>query len=316
MASNPRPSLTRPRTEVESRLRERINLSKEFSFSGFRSLSDLTEAEEKEKRWRNFNDELLLRLFTTDEYQREYDASRILTHQTADRYFSRSLSDYEERLNESIKKQVAVLESIIERLELFDDVSSDEWITAIDAVHLLKPVFGTYEAQMTICKRAHAGLIHARAERFLVDNKPHSNLDVPKGFWWAEGHESLRQTWLTGDFDTYVERGEVRLQAFGVKFLRAEVEKMIPAKPVAEAPTIDSTQAAAKGGRPTAEWWDDLLIDVCFKHFRGDLKPNSQADVARAMQDWLSENQRDAADSTIKVRARKVWRAIQREGEN
>jgi hypothetical protein len=41
--------------------------------------------------------------------------------------------------------------------------SKEEWVTAAEAVALLKPAFSTYEAQMTICKRAHTGLIRARA---------------------------------------------------------------------------------------------------------------------------------------------------------
>ena len=39
----------------------------------------------------------------------------------------------------------------------------DEWITAAEAVRLLKPIFESgYSAKMTICSRAHAGLIRAQ----------------------------------------------------------------------------------------------------------------------------------------------------------
>jgi hypothetical protein len=46
-----------------------------------------------------------------------------------------------------------------------------EWVTAAEAVRLLKPVFGNsaYMAQKTICKRAHNGLIRARAERLTAN---------------------------------------------------------------------------------------------------------------------------------------------------
>jgi hypothetical protein len=70
------------------------------------------------------------------------------------------------------------------------------------------------------------------------------------------------------------------------------------------------------GGRPPADWWDDLIIDICFKHFRGELKPKTQAEVARAMQAWMTEHGHEAADSTVRVRARKVWNAIQQDAEN
>jgi hypothetical protein len=100
--------------------------------------------------------------------------------------------------------------------------------------------------------------------------------------------------------------------------LRADIEKIIPADMHAPAAPVvaPSATSAAAGGRPPADWSEDLLIDVCFQHFRGDLKPKSQADVERAMQQWITDHGRDAADSTIRIRARKVWQTIKREAEN
>jgi hypothetical protein len=34
------------------------------------------------------------------------------------------------------------------------------------------------------------------------------------------------------------------------------------------------------------------------------------------MQQWITDHGRDAADSTIRIRARKVWQTIKREAEN
>jgi len=194
---------------------------------------------------------------------------------------------------------------------------SRSWIPAAEAVALLKPVFkSAYLAQMTICKRAHAGLIRARAERFVTNGKQRNLPEIPKGFWFAEGHEALNQTWATGDFDTWVERGSLHLEAFGVSFARADIEKMIPAGLTVEPAPAPLTPAAPIGGRPTADWWEDLIIEVCFRHFRGELQPKTQADVARAMQAWMTENKYEAADSTVRVRARKVWNAIRRDAES
>jgi hypothetical protein len=189
--------------------------------------------------------------------------------------------------------------------------SKEEWIAAAEAVRLLKPVLGgEYTAQQTICKRAHSSLIRARAERFMVGDVSRNATEVPKDFWWAEGGSALTQNWTTGDFDTWVKRGEVHLRAFGVSFSRADIEKMIPAGTPTPAPST------AAGGRRTADWWPDLLIELCFRHFRGDLKPTKQADVERAMQQWISEHGFEAAVSTVRERARKLWQAIQREAEN
>jgi hypothetical protein len=98
--------------------------------------------------------------------------------------------------------------------------------------------------------------------------------------------------------------------------LRADIEKMIPAGTPAPAPTEMPTPTPTAGGRPPAAWWEDLLIDVCFQHFRGDLKPKTQADIERAMRHWITTHGYDAAPSTVRIRARKVWQAINREAEN
>lgn len=77
-----------------------------------------------------------------------------------------------------------------------------------------------------------------------------------------------------------------------------------------------SPTTVAVGGRPPADWWEDLLIDVCFQHFRGDLKPKTQADIERAMQEWITARGFEAASSTVRTRARKIWQAIKREDED
>jgi hypothetical protein len=44
------------------------------------SEADLADAIEKEKRWREYNSQLLSHLFTTDEYAQEYDQARRPVH--------------------------------------------------------------------------------------------------------------------------------------------------------------------------------------------------------------------------------------------
>jgi TIR domain len=95
-------------------------------------------------------------------------------------------------------------------------------------VRLLKPVFNSdYTSQKTICRRAHAGLIRARAEHFMVDDQSKDGVELPKDFWWAEDGAALEQNWTTGDFTTWIQK-TTRLRAFGVSFLRADIKKLIP----------------------------------------------------------------------------------------
>jgi hypothetical protein len=76
-----------------------------------------------------------------------------------------------------------------------------------------------------VCKRAHAGLLRARAERFCTDNQVRENVEVPEEFWWAEGYEALQQDWESGDFETWIDH-TVHLRAFGVQWSRTDVQNM------------------------------------------------------------------------------------------
>jgi hypothetical protein len=201
--------------------------------------------------------------------------------------------------------------------------NNEEWITAAEAVRLLQPVFDSeITAKMTICKRAHNGMIRARARRFIMDSKSADNVEIQKIFWWAEGHSALTQNWTAGDFDTWVDSHrltgnlnysalKVHFEALGVSFLRADIESLIPAG--TPAPQPPSTPTVAPSGRPPADWWEDCLIDLCFKHFRAELPHKTQADIVRAMQDWILAHGYDAAESTIKLRARKLLEAIRQD---
>lgn len=138
---------------------------------------------------------------------------------------------------------------------------SEDWIRAAEAAQLLKPMFKSeYIAQMTICKRAHNGLIRARAERFMVakNKKESRDFGIPKDFWWAEGHGALHQNWAIGDFDTWVEMGNLDLQAFGVSFFRADIEKMIPPDIFAPSEPGPAPAAPSVGCRPPADWWESM----------------------------------------------------------
>jgi hypothetical protein len=114
----------------------------------------------------------------------------------------------------------------------------NEWLLAKEALAVLAPSLGVSSAMMGICKRAHAGLIRARAEHFLQRNQEYRNHDIPKEFWWAEGHQALEQDWAVGDFSTWIEQ-TIQMKAFGVTFSRVDIEKLIPPStivPVARAP--------------------------------------------------------------------------------
>jgi hypothetical protein len=184
--------------------------------------------------------------------------------------------------------------------------AQEEWIGAADALALLKGRIGEGSATRAICKRAHAGLVKARAMRFIRDGLVTDNADVPAEMWWADGGAALAQNWASGDFETWINQ-HIRLQAYGVTFRRSDILSLLPAQPGAPPP---AAVAKGEGGRPKARWSDDLWIEMCRQLYEGDLKPKKQSDIKRAMMDWLSTHGEEPAESTIKDRARKLWAVI------
>lgn len=79
--------------------------------------------------------------------------------------------------------------------------------------------------------------------------------------------------------------------------------------------TVESS-TRPRGGRPPAEWWDDLWVEICRQLYSGDLQPTKQSDIEDAMHQWLLNRGDSAASSTVRARARKLWMAIEVEDEN
>jgi hypothetical protein len=52
------------------------------------------------------------------------------------------------------------------------------------------------------------------------------------------------------------------------------------------------------------------LIEMCRQLFEGELIPKTQADIERAMHQWISDNGHAAGDTTVRERASKLWRAL------
>ncbi|MGA8612961.1 MAG: TIR domain-containing protein [Xanthobacteraceae bacterium] len=132
----------------------------------------------------------------------------------------------------------------------------EDWIAADSAVALLGLGYGV--ARPTICKRAHAGLIKARAQRFIRNGQSADNVEIPREFWWAGGGAALTQNWATGDFDTWID--QVHLEAFGVTFRRADIEplKSPPKESAGGAVMASATSATIFIGHGKSLVWREL----------------------------------------------------------
>ncbi|MEM6827114.1 MAG: hypothetical protein AAF553_04150 [Pseudomonadota bacterium] len=50
---------------------------------------------------------------------------------------------------------------------------------------------------------------------------------------------------------------------------------------------------------------------IAVQLWAGDLKPKKQADVKKAMFEWLSANEIEVGDTAVTQRARQLWQAMQ-----
>jgi len=114
------------RDAARQRIQERIDQGKAVMPDRIQTHDDLSKAEERENNWHAYNVDLLEDLFTTDDFAVEYRSSKIPVHVIQDRYIDANLNTFTLRLIESVKRQVARLASIIERLELVGEGSADQ----------------------------------------------------------------------------------------------------------------------------------------------------------------------------------------------
>lgn len=81
--------------------------------------------------------------------------------------------------------------------------------------------------------------------------------------------------------------------------------KLSPLKAVEVATPSMTTRN--KGGKPLAAHWDEMWADIAIQLWEGDLKPETQADIQRAMFDWFNSREIDVGETAIRTRARQLW---------
>jgi hypothetical protein len=119
--------LTTSRDDARKKLQKRIKDGREIIAEPIQP-EDIPQKMECEKKWYGYNMNLLSKLFTTHEYADHYNDARILVHQIVDRYFDHTIGAVILQLTNSVKQQIARLESIIEQLELIDEPAAVQFV--------------------------------------------------------------------------------------------------------------------------------------------------------------------------------------------
>jgi hypothetical protein len=178
-----------------------------------------------------------------------------------------------------------------------------------------------------VARPVRAGVVEAAAMRSRWNDGVHPDSDepvlIPRFHWtffpeFQTGPELA--FWQTGDirfemdeFTDTLNRTSVRY--FGVRFEPKGIEEMIAsaAPPVSleppDTPQVQPLANPSKGGRPRKEFWDDFWIEICGRIYEGDLKPKTQADLERAMIEWVENRGYEVGETTIKAAARKLFNA-------
>lgn len=207
------------------------------------------------------------------------------------------------------------------------------WLRSKDALRLLTSTFhdaGT--AIEAIGRRVGTGDIRCVAGKATwkdgTTRVSHERFELSPR--WLEGAPDFHRNssyWVVGDLSltaeirfgtrVTVEVLDLRLDPGALQELVAPETSYSPASPpghgtspplatAASPPALPARFPDARGAPPKTIF-EDALLAVAHRWHMGDFKPSRQADVQRALADWLAANEVQAGDTAIKERAKKLW---------
>lgn len=212
---------------------------------------------------------------------------------------------------------------------------AQSWVSARDAVVRIMQASGQDDVRSLYSIIAYVRSGHVKARAMVIKEKiqhRHTSKEqelrdtfVPAWFWEkCTDYSSCALDWKSGVFAGHGYDAGSTLSATltGVQFEKSGLDILDPPHQPSEQITSDvvtipqASPKESRGGRPPAEWWDDLWVEICRQLYVGDLKPKTQSDIENAMLKWLAGKETSAAESTVRGRARKLWQAINAEDKN
>lgn len=103
-----------PAEEARQKLSDRIEKGSDIKSIPINSIQDLDASKKSFSTWNSYNNELLKRLFTTDEFAEEYSRWGSIVTSIYQRTFSENIKEFQEDVDDKLHR----LDSIIERLEI------------------------------------------------------------------------------------------------------------------------------------------------------------------------------------------------------
>jgi hypothetical protein len=206
------------------------------------------------------------------------------------------------------------------------------WLAPRGALELLKHLT-IQQAKLALYDRLRFGHIRSMARQWNYKNETGEFYPITAQAWVDAEHGILvSDFWSTGQITISIrERSPAygsqtfTLALFGVRFDPTGVRALLPPGTASTPNTVQSDHAGApstsrlsanKGGRPPKGWWEDLWIEIVRQVFNGELQPKRQADIEKAMTDWVSGQGQEVSERTIRGPARKLWHVVFDEGKN
>lgn len=209
------------------------------------------------------------------------------------------------------------------------------WLTPLEAIVVAAKSVGENDAHAVVWEGVKGRIIAAAARRMTTQSRdgiplhnPHFSL-IPASYW-GFFQTSGPNFWTTSSARFYfpVENRRpvpITIRCFGIKLspdaIRAEfpdrgLSNIRPREAESSSPgstTVDSNTPLHRGGRPAKAFWDDLWVEMVRLMYDGKLQFDKQAQIEKAMLDWIEVNGHSATQSTVRPRARKLYEVLRAE---
>lgn len=200
-------------------------------------------------------------------------------------------------------------------------------VTAGEAVRRLSEACGDREeAARSLFRYGRVGAI-STSVRFLrrededgeatVENGVLLQVDDWRGIEQPTSAEMISGN-LTGSYRDPLHRCTYTVELIGLRFDPDELDRVAASIPLSDPRRPDGPRGIRGAGRPKAEWWDDLLIEMFRRLWEDNWTPRTKAEVVEAMHGWLSKNPgddpakpREASDTALKARAKKLFDVLE-----
>jgi len=207
-------------------------------------------------------------------------------------------------------------------------IMAEHWIPSAEAIEFVAQRYDASKryadfdvalavAEEALLKRLSSGALRARASKghmnwgdpFLMENETDFENDcLPASFWSTlsrSDHRDRNLDWVLGDFsytfgqNDYCASGD----AFDVHFDARGIPGSFGSVEADSAATKDQRSA----GRPAKFDWPKTVLAIFGLIYRGDLKPENQAEIERALIAHLDDKNGGPSQSTVRPYAKLIW---------